>query len=187
MKKEDIEFLRELQHELNTQEHDGQASPRFWGIEETYLETAIDGDGDPYIVPYDPLDSNSTETLEEYVSRIEDEIKELPEDTEDYQYILERWEILDKDDVDDVVDFVNDNLRTKRTKDVVVWMKECTRVSDQTGCFLTKRAAKQYLEKNYYHHDNGHTYAMTAWRNPEFEHLMNILQTMNIDDIKETE
>ena len=33
MKKEDIEFLRELQHELNTQEHDGQASPRFWGIE----------------------------------------------------------------------------------------------------------------------------------------------------------
>ena len=126
MKKEDIEFLRELQHELNTQEHDGQASPRFWGIEETYLETAIDGDGDPYIVPYDPLDSYSQETLEEYVSRIEDEIKNLTEDTEDYQYILERWEILDKDDVDEVVDFVNDNLRTKRTKDVVVWMKECT-------------------------------------------------------------
>lgn len=29
MKQEDIDFLRELQYELNTQENDGQAEPRF--------------------------------------------------------------------------------------------------------------------------------------------------------------
>lgn len=32
MTKEDIEFLRDLQHELNTQPNDGNADPVFWGI-----------------------------------------------------------------------------------------------------------------------------------------------------------
>lgn len=183
MKKEDIEFLRELQHELNTQEHDHQAAPRFWGIEETYLENAADGDGDPYIFSYDYEDRK---TLEEYVQSINEEISELdPDDVDNYNDLIYAWNYIDEDDPDEVVDFVNSNLRKFGTEDHIIWLKECTKISDQTGCFLTKRAAKAYLEKNYYHHRDGHTYAMTAWRNPEFEHLMNILQTMNIDDIKE--
>lgn len=129
MKKEDIEFLRELQHELNTQETDGQASPRYWGIVEKREFACAEGDG--------------------------------------------------------VVDFANTYLRKPYQHDFVGWIDERHELSGVTGCFLTKRAAKQYLDNNYYHHEDGHTYAMTAWRNPEFERLLNILQTMNIDDIKE--
>lgn len=182
MKKEDIEFLRELQHELNTQEHDEQAAPRFWGIEEKYLETAPEGDGEPYIFTCD----YEKQTLEEYIESVREELSELtPEENENYDNIIAEWTDIDKENVDEVVEFVNSNLRKFGTEDDILWLKECTRVSEETGCFLTKRAAKKYLEKNYYHHNDGHTYAMTAWRNPEFERLMNILQTMNIDDIKE--
>lgn len=30
--KEELDFLSDLQHELNTQDHVGQADPRFWVI-----------------------------------------------------------------------------------------------------------------------------------------------------------
>lgn len=176
MKKEDIEFLRELQHELNTQEHDGQAAPRYWGIEETHLEMTHDGEGEPYIITYD---GDNQYTLKEYIEKIDEELV-----NEDFaESIIDEWNYnTDKSDANEVLDFANTYINTY--DDYLVWLKETMRISKETGCFLTKRAAKNYLEKNYYHHNEGHTYAMTAWRNPEFEHLMNILQTMNIDDIK---
>lgn len=173
MKKEDIEFLRELQHELNTQETDGQAAPRFWGIIETIKRPSPEGYGEPTF--YNP-DDFLNYTLEEFVQTIEEDFLTNNND------LKSLWEEIDKSDVDDVQDFANDVLGL----DVdIVYMDDVELISQQTGCFLTKRAAKQYLENNYYHHDNGRTYAMTAWRNPEFERLLNILQTMNIDDIKE--
>ena len=48
----EYKFLKELKHELNTQENDGNADPVFWGVEETYEECrGDDGEygGDPYI------------------------------------------------------------------------------------------------------------------------------------------
>lgn len=182
MKKEDIEFLRELQHELNTQETDGQAAPRYWGIEETREYACAEGDGEPYIYSYD---ADCRYNLIDYVEKIIEEIEELSEDTVRYEELKDEWEFVDIDNVDNVVDFANTYLRNPYKQDFVGWIDERRELSDATGCFLTKRAAKQYLDKNYYHHNNGHTYAMTAWRNPEFERLLNILQTMNINDIKE--
>lgn len=38
LNEKDYEFLKELQHELNTQENDGNANPVFWGVEETVEE-----------------------------------------------------------------------------------------------------------------------------------------------------
>lgn len=179
MKKEDIEFLRELQHELNTQETDGQASPRYWGIEETREYVCEEGIGTPYVYSYV---GEGKYCLKDYVEKINEEVKEL---SKEHHIFEEAWDSIDKDDVNEVVDFANDYLRKPYKYDYIVWIDTWLEVSEQTGCFLTKRAAKQYLENNYYHHNNGHTYAMTAWRNPEFERLLNILQTMNINDIKE--
>lgn len=173
MKKEDIEFLRELQHELNTQETDGQAAPRFWGIMETVKRPSPEGFGEP--VFYNG-DEGLTSTIEEFVQTIEENY------LEDNESLKSLWEEIDKSDWDDVKDFANDELELNVE---IVYVEDSENISQQTGCFLTKRAAKRYLEQNYYHHENGRTYAMTAWRNPEFERLLNILQSMNIDDIKE--
>lgn len=38
---EDIEFLRNLQHEMNMQDTVGQADPRFWVVMETVRQWGI--------------------------------------------------------------------------------------------------------------------------------------------------
>jgi hypothetical protein len=51
--------------------------------------------------------------------------------------------------------------------------------------FLTKRECKEHIERNHYHYnDTVHTYAMTAWRSPQVEKLIKILQTENFGEVK---
>lgn len=63
-------------------------------------------------------------------------------------------------------------------------MEEDDVLSQTTNCFLTKKAAQEYIKNYSYNHTNPRIYAMTAYRNFEFEHLLNILTNLNIDDIK---
>lgn len=185
MTNDEFEFLKELQHELKTQTTDGQAAPRFWGIEETILVPSPEGYGDPYVFP---CDFDSRQTFDEYLKETEEEINELRSkeviDKKDKD-IIDTWDNdIDKDDPEEVVDFVNEHFRKKYMHDEVGWMEERSQISETTGCFLTKRAAIAYLDKNYYHHNNGHTYAMTAWRNPEFEKFLDIFTNIDMDKLK---
>lgn len=42
--------------------------------------------------------------------------------------------------------------------------------------FLTRNAAKKHLQENAHHYNkNAYTYAMTAWRSPDVEHLLELL------------
>jgi hypothetical protein len=51
--------------------------------------------------------------------------------------------------------------------------------------FLTKQEAKDHIRLNHYHYtDEVHTYAMTAWRAPKVERLLNILETFDWDKLK---
>ena len=43
--KEDYEFLKELQHELNTQPNDGSADPVYWGVMDYDYELTAEGHG----------------------------------------------------------------------------------------------------------------------------------------------
>ena len=51
--KEDYEFLKDLQHELLTQENDGNADPVFWGVMEKKEVSVPDGCGDCSKIVYD--------------------------------------------------------------------------------------------------------------------------------------
>lgn len=173
MKKEDIEFLRELQHELNTQDHDGQASPRYWGICQEKTRLLPRDFGEECI-----LCDGETFSLEEFV----DFLKENEYNIEHQ----EEWCALDKNDTFDVVSFAEDVLGFD---DIDIYAREIdkTCINHDSNVFLTKRACQRHIEQYGYHYSKPHTYAMTAWRNPEFERVLRILQTMNIDDIKVTE
>lgn len=178
MKKEDIEFLRELQHELNTQEHDEQAAPRFWGIiEDVEYPSNEDNYDNEYIYDYGGCETYTyDEAVDWFGSIISDEYPEL----------VKEWntDVKNNYEIDDLCEWLKENLEL----DVeMVYSRNYEKLSEETGCFLTKRAAKLHLSQNGYHYNNGKTYAMTAWRNREFERVLNILQSMNIDDIKVTE
>lgn len=52
-------FLKELQNELNTQEHQLQADPRFWVVRETFYEPCWEDSADRYEI----VDSECCESI----------------------------------------------------------------------------------------------------------------------------
>lgn len=174
MKKEDIEFLRDLQHELNTQEHDEQKEPRYWGIAENIMRPTPEGCGDAVLYVGD----GGVMTCEEFAEWIERD--------KYYEGHEEEWSEVDVKDINDLETFARYVLKWKNVR--IVWQEmkhHC--IGEDSNVFLTKRACKAHIEANRHHYSQPHTYAMTAWRNPEFERLLKILMTMNLDDVKITE
>jgi len=175
--KEDYEFLKDLQNELNTQTTDGNAQPVFWGVEETVEECRGEyGDfgGDPYIT-YD----DGKMSIEEAVKEIEDAFENEPEEYDDD--IRAQWEDVDKSDPEEVCNFMTDQLGWNHIYGVV-YVEKVKRVTPYTGAFLTKRACKNYIEKYGYNHNDPHTYAMTAYRNFELQKLINILRNLKFEE-----
>ena len=166
MTKEDAEFLKDLQHELNTQETDCQADPRFWVVNETKREWGFEsGYADDIMVCN--CDGDTWETPEEILEYlIENDYLSKDQIDENYEY--------DFDEILSLLD--NSDFYTCGYKD------EDSTVPDTF--FLTKRACKQHIEQNDYHYTKPHTYAMTAWRSPEYERFMKLFKSMNLDEIE---
>lgn len=169
---EQYEFLKELQHELLTQPTDGQASPKFWGIMEEREVGVPDGCGDGRIYMGDGV----VITLEEAIEYVNEWLTSCDDPD---GFVKQEWDDVDKEWMQDVADFIKTYIDMQCR---VVWVDKKSELSTYTGAFLTKRACKEYIDKYGYNHPNPHTYAMTAIRNPEYETLINILETMKFDN-----
>ena len=165
MNKEDLDFLLNLQYKLNTQDNDGNADPLFWGVMEEKKVPAYPGCG------------NGTElVIDSEMCFTDDELDELKEwmcATEDF----EDWEIEGVDtlfDAKEALDFkaISCELYSYEIKDVL---------STETGAFLTKEACQHHIKINGHNLCKPHTYAMTAFRNYEYEQLLEILKTANFE------
>ena len=169
---EDFEFLKELQHELNTQPNDGNADPVFWGVMETEEVGVPENCGDPRIYIPDDCEDYTLEDAIEYVNEwVSDD---------DYDDATKKlWSETDKEWIEDVADFIKEHLRTEAR---IIYVAEKEFISRETGAFITKRACKEYIDRFGYNHNKPHTYAMTAYRNFEYERLLKILKTMKLDD-----
>jgi hypothetical protein len=178
--KEDIQFLKNLQQELLTQDNDGQAAPRFWSIMD-YRIVPANEEYDNGFEQYFHNDGDHTEFknftdlkkfLEEYFEEEIEEDKDLQEhlSNEDKNF-YELWE------------YVEDNLNDDGFFSKVFVKEEQYVIPDTM--FLTKEDAKRHIELNHYHYSpKAHTYAMTAWRSPKVERLLKILETFDWDSIK---
>lgn len=166
---EDYEFLKDLQHELNTQTNDGNAEPVYWGVREYNYELTLEGEGEPRIT-YD----DGAYTLEEAVEAVNECIGDYDEETQT------EWNGIDKTDADDVAYFMKETLKWDYSD--IYWVEEKARITNETGAFITKRACKEYIQRYGYNHCRPHTYAMTAYRNYELGQLLKILKTMVFGD-----
>lgn len=173
---EDYEFLKNIQYELNVQEHDGNADPVFWGVEET-VEECRGGDGEYGGDPYITFDYGKL-SLKEAIEEIEETFKNEPGEYDDD--IRATWEDVDKTCAEDVCEFMTDHLGWSNVCGVV-YVEDVKRVTPFTGAFITKRACKEYIKKYGYNHNDPHTYAMTAYRNFELERLLNILKNLKFE------
>lgn len=176
--KDDIQFLKELQKELKTQEVDSQAAPRFWVIMD-YRETPTHEDYDYDRTSYFHNDGDVTEffTVQElrkfimnhyFYDNESDELKE----------------ILNNSDLnfDELWEYVEENLNEDGWFNSVPVKEESFIVPDTM--FLTKEEAQKHLRLNKHHYTSkAHTYAMTAWRSPKVAKLFDILETFDWDQI----
>lgn len=171
IEQEDFDFLKDLQHELLTQDNDGTANPLYWMVEEEETVGVPDGCGEPIIYMGDGV-TMETEEAVEYIEN--DYLRYLSDESR------EEWEEVDKDYMDDVVRFMNDCLDWHEVR--IVWQEKKEVISRETGAFITKRACKEYIRKFGYNHNKPHTYAMCAYRNFELERLLKILKTIELKE-----
>lgn len=172
---EDIQFLIDLQNKLKYQsehDYDCQASPRFWTLMD-YRKTPADPDYDSGEHEYFHNDGDYTR-FDDY-SDLKDFVKEYYEDAieedEDLKELLED----EYTTFEDLWEYIDDNLNGDRCFGKVFVKEEEFIV--QNTMFLTKEEAKRHIELNHYHYTSKvHTYAMSAWRAPQVERVLNILE-----------
>ena len=175
-------FLKDLQKELNTQETDGQAGPRFWVIMDYREEVTAEGFHDNVRL-YDNHACHTFDSVDDYIEDIEERIEDEDFHEDDLEEIRECINTIKSStyvtdfDIEDLFASVGDedNMR-------IVYTKQESYIVPNTF-FLTKKEAKEYLERYGYNHTNkAHTYAMTAIRSPKMSALTKILETCNWDD-----
>lgn len=196
--REDLEFLKELQKELNTQDHISQADPRFWvikGSEKIYHTEDADG-CELYNKDCCEVVGENIEEICNYIkNNILEDINDnygmnftlsVDKNPYDKKYILVQWEENGE----------NESLELNDKEDIANWLEEygydelivinyqiVPKIYENT-MFLTQIDAENHLKNNHYHYDeDAHTYAMTAWRSSRVEKLIKLLQTIDLDSL----
>ncbi|MCP1185011.1 hypothetical protein [Paenibacillus sp. 1781tsa1] len=175
---EDLKFLKELQTELNIQENDCQAAPRFWTIMD-YKKTPGNEDYDSGELQY--FFNDGDHVVFEDLNHLKGFVEEHYEEDIDDEL---RWH-LNNEDFEFLWQYITNNLNDDGYFDSV-FVKEEEFIAPNT-MFLTKAEAKRHLELNHYHYTSkAHTYAMTAWRAPKVERLLKILSEFDFDSVSGT-
>lgn len=172
MKQEDKKFLADLAKELNTQDNDGTANP-IWCIMDKETVVVPEGCGDFKVVTYD----ERTLPLEVFVEQMAERVPEAL--VTEFKYVLSTC--IDTEELRDILaeytgtDVSVYNLYEARKEDCIC--------RDATG-FLTKKSAEEHLKQNAHHYTKeARAYALSAWRNPVFERLINIIKNTNWEEI----
>lgn len=170
-----LEFLKNLQKELQTQDHDYQAEPRFWVVMDYKKEPCWEENAEEWIL-YSPNRCGECElTREAIISVIEsyemDETREIDE-------ILKEIDFKDDDSIlwwfrKEIDEFA-----------YLVPQHEVSFIVPDT-MFITKKDAKEHIEKNKHHYTSrAHTYAMSALRSPSVSKLWDILEKFDWDSVE---
>ncbi|GLI82524.1 hypothetical protein ANABIO32_02110 [Rossellomorea marisflavi] len=176
---EEIQFLKDLQEELLTQDNDCQAAPRFWSIMNYRWIRTEEGEHERASVFF-------TEECELY--QLDDLIKEIIDGEVEHDLsdedLAELKEIQEWESEEELFDWYKKNINDEC---YLIYETEESFIAPNS-LFLTKAEAKRHLELNHYHYSpKAHTYAMTAWRAPKVEKLISILESFNWDKLKEME
>lgn len=176
MKPTEVKFLQDLQQELLTQDKVCQADPRFWVIMD-YKWAIVPME---YVDKYRVYDNEGTSwTLNQFADYVKekgyDEISEAVN-------LIESGE-LDYDTINNIVEEINKYYDSYEY--AIHGVSEEPFIVQDT-MFLTIREAKEHLKSNHYHYTSkAHVYAMTAWRSPQIEQLITILQQTDFSNIEE--
>ena len=178
LKREDIEFLNNLQFKMNTQDTIGQASPRFFVVIEDYKEWGLSSDyADDSCIVDDEGNEYYGDTLGEVLDSLSEDY-----DVGDYEVLSNggievegaNGYIHDIFSMDDICLYIDEEFNEGLK---VVYYRNTERVVPDT-MFLTIEECEKHIKSNNYHYINPRCYAMTAWRSPEVSKLYEILENV---------
>lgn len=197
---EDIQFLLELQKEMNTQDTAGTADPRYWVIKgsETYRN---DLEPDEYGLLYDGTEPASTteETIKYLNENIlphcgEPEKREVSIEPENllcpsHEFVLNYKDIDGEEERDYLTrEELNEFLSENGYSEAEVIGISARPIIYPSTMFLTEKAARKHLQRNYYHYsDDAHTYCMCSWRSPDVERLWKILREIRWEGVRQAD
>lgn len=172
---EEIAFLCELQKEMNTQDHVGQAAPRYWVIrdyKEIFGKELNNPDGYVLVNTEDGCEEvcrfGTAFFGEMMLSKVADYF------TKEYSTDFSAGDFESVYDVDTLLEM----LEEKGYEEYAVFEYEV--IPSYYGFFLTQKAAEKHLRENAHHYaGSATTYAMTAWRNDEADMLYQILEKVD--------
>ncbi|MCY9099539.1 hypothetical protein MOF24_17630 [Bacillus inaquosorum] len=168
---QDIQFLKALQNELKTQDNDGQAAPRFWTVGDYEWVEAREENAERYSV-YLPYIAESY-VLDDYLEEIKDDSELSKEALTELQEIEDYYE----DAIEWIQKYIDEEAELIPERKVHIIQPDTM--------FLTKAEAKRHIKLNKHHYTSeAHTYAMTAWRAPKVERLLNILESFDWKSIE---
>ncbi len=192
-------FLSQLQTELNTQDEQGQSSPRFWTIIGTKKTLGYDLDYADGVCFVNTSNDNVWWTCQDFLDMLKEE----------HDDIFCNYDIKINIDHEDFMSHGGITLAHMGQEHYTEsfysmssffdWLaeqeiygyqqmgyKEEQKVCEDT-MFLTQADAEQHLRLNHYHYPaDAHTYAMTAWRSPRVETLLNLLSSVDWNEKEET-
>lgn len=170
---EDIQFLKELSHELKTQDNRCTASPYYYSILEKkrrYGNDLINRDG-RVIVFSDGGDITEFDLEDKNL----DELKEFIIDFE-YEDDIQRT-INDITSIDELAEYIAYDLNINNEWDIY----EYEYYDHYSNIFLTDKAIKQHIISNGHHYENPMTYLHHSFRNLELERLLAIVRDFGED------
>lgn len=160
-------------------DYDCQSSPRFWVLRDYRIVPANEEYDDGFTQYFyndgDFVEFDDVDDLREF---IEDYFEDWLSDKIFMMYTFEKsnttlkdiWQMIEMYDVNGFFGSC--------------YVKEEVFIVPDT-MFLTKEEAKKHIERNRHHYTSKvHTYAMTAWRSPKVERLLDVLMNMDWDKVK---
>lgn len=171
--KEEIQFLLDLQKELNTQDSYGQAEPKYWVIRDYDKVYGTDLNFPDGIAIYDPADCSTIYEGKIPTFGISEVISEIMETLEkdEYELSIEKKELIESSyDADSLFSAL---------EEANFSVLEYQIIPKESNFFFTQKAAQNHLRLNDYHYCNeAHSYAHTVWRSEE-EKLWDILRKVD--------
>ncbi|KEI87570.1 hypothetical protein N492_12140 [Clostridium botulinum B2 267] len=182
MKKEDKEFLKELQHEMLTQDNVGQANPRFWVVMQDVkiygIEDNFDITGQTIFYEGEEIGDTLEAVCDFLIEYINDGYLEYTVKFLNDSILIDGFDPLTT--MGDAFNFMEYELHLENL-DLVNYRIEKQIASDTF--FITLRECQEHIKSNNYHYKNPHPYAMTAWRSPQVERLYEILEKTDWETI----
>lgn len=199
MKREDIEFLKELQNDIKQ-----NAYSTIWVVEKEniiYGEELINPDGIEFFISSCEsigTDENAADTLEnlkEYIEEFEDvESVDISDYTLSIQFknpmgiwgqnhieinLEADWYCEIKFDIETINEWIGSDIEVSQYEK---WDK----ISDDTF-FLRKKDCEEFIKNNRYHYKNPRPCDINRWRSPDVERLFRIIKETDWSKLEEEE